>query len=95
MSYFLAQSVGKNFNVREEVHLFDKFNLTNLQKILHQKNLRKMFRKLLCDTSSKENVRKSAQTVGNAKEINGNQQRRTISENVSAQGINKNAGKNL
>lgn len=41
-----------------------------------------MIRKLLGDTSSKENARKSAQIVGNPKEVNVGQQRKTISENL-------------
>lgn len=52
-----------------------------------------MFRKLLCDGSSKENARKSAQPAGNMKEVTVGQQRRIISENLAGHEKHKNAGK--
>lgn len=53
-----------------------------------------MFRKLLCDASSKENVRKSAQNTGNMKEGNAvHQRRRVIPENLTGQEKNKIPGK--
>lgn len=52
-----------------------------------------MIRKLLGDASSKENARKSAQTIGNTKELSVGQQRKTITENVTGQDKHKNTGK--